>query len=72
MLTCEIEVIKCRKQNMAVLFNVIAITLCKCNEKMGKRLVISSDFGYISNILTLASIICVHNEVAVVKSHRGI
>ena len=49
MWTSEIKVIYCRNQNMAVLFNVFAGVY---------NSVISSDFGYVSDILTLPAIIC--------------
>ena len=38
---------------------------------MGQKLIISSDFGYVSNVLTLPLYVLT-SEVAVVKSHHSI
>ena len=45
---------------MAVLLNVIASSVLsvQMHENSGKKLIISSDLGYISNILSLPSIVC--------------
>ena len=61
MLTSEIEVIKCRNQNMAFLFNEIATEYknLQIHEKYGTKIILSSDLGYVSNILTVHSIISV-------------
>ena len=65
-LTREIEVIKCRKQNMAVLLKLIAIKVCSLNAQKYKvktynffRLCL---YGYVPNILSSPSIICVDNR----------
>ena len=42
------------------------------HENWGEKLIISSDFKYVSNILTLASLYVLISEVAVVKSNHGI
>ena len=39
---------------------------------MGQKLIISSDFMYFSNILTLPFIICVVKQSGSLKSHHGI
>ena len=61
MFTSDIEFIKCCNKNMAFLFNEIAneYKSLQIRENMGPKLIISSDFGYVSNILTLPSIISV-------------
>ena len=40
-------------------------------ENMGQKLIISSDFGWVSNILIIPLYVFT-SEVAVVKSHHGI
>ena len=61
-LTSEIEVIKCRNQNMAVLLNESLIKVCKWTKIWDKKLILSLYLGYVSNILTLSSIICVGKQ----------
>ena len=58
-MTSEIEVIKFRNQNMAVLLSISLIKVCKWMKIWDKKLIISSYLGYVSNILTLSFIICV-------------
>ena len=49
---------------MAVLLNIITSTVWSLQmpENWGQKLIISSDFECVSNILTLPSIICVHKR----------
>ena len=49
---------------MAVLLCVIDSTVysLQMHENWGEKLIISSDFGYVSNILTLPSIICADKQ----------
>ena len=44
---------------MAVLVNESLINVCKWTKIWDKKLIISSYLGYVSNILTLSSILCV-------------
>ena len=64
MLTSEIEIKKSRNQNVAFLFNDITTEYksLQINKNIGQKLIISSDFGYVSNILTLPSIISVGKQ----------